>query len=194
MGFFASAYIVEATRNAHGVELITSVYSTHERRVLFSWTSGERPRGMHSYASGTLFSSEKLRLLPGFPRKESLGNGPLESIDQCLIDAEFTPLAAEPVLFHFVLPERFVPRPSLQPLELPADPSILREGDRLVITVPTDGGTGARRRVRFWIARIENDETLADFDLRHILSPREHKAPRIGAELNLGIFKLTFGG
>jgi hypothetical protein len=134
MGYFAYAYVVEGFADNQGVTLSTSVYSHKELRdrAFFSWGEGNPSPGLREYASGTLYSDADLSLLPGYPRTQRLGNRPGENQDLVLIEEGFMPPAEdEPVLFHFVLPSRFVPSRSRSPLAVPPNPSIIRHGDFL---------------------------------------------------------------
>jgi hypothetical protein len=117
MGHFANLYVVDATADATGVKISTSVLGAEVGpKAYFSWGSAERPEGLHQYARGTIFSDTKLALLPGYPKTERCG----EDADRCLIEADFMPRVREDsVLFHFLLPERFVPRRARPPTYYP---------------------------------------------------------------------------
>jgi hypothetical protein len=92
MGFFTYAYILDASEDGAGLHLSRSIYSSRLRpdgRSLFSWDVGERPPGMHAYANGTLFSSDELELLQGYPLRRSINRE--EGIDSLLIEEGFLP-------------------------------------------------------------------------------------------------------
>jgi hypothetical protein len=191
MGYFSYAYVVEGSADDQGVTLSTSIYAEHlDHPVFFSWAEGSRSPGLHSYADGTLYSDTKLSQVPGYPRTERRGNGPGEDSNLVLIEESFTPReASEPVLFHFVLPSHFVPRPDITPLVTPSAPSVIRRGDVLTATFVAKGGGD----VRFWLSRLTNDETLDDYDLDRIFNAPISKNAKVTFELNLGIVKIAIG-
>lgn len=188
MGYFGYVYLVDAIASPPGVQVSTSVLGADmDSPAYFSWGTGARPPGLHEYARGTLFSDKTLRLLPGYPVVEQSGQGGSDSDGRCLIEASFSPRHGDdPVLFHFLLPERFVPRRTAQPLEQPCRPFVSTLGERIVATYPVIGPAV----VRFWIARLETRELMQDYDLTKILHPDEQRTTRAEFEFNLGIFKV----
>ena len=48
-------------------------------------------------------------------------------------------------------------------------------------------------RIRMWLARLRNDESLRDFDLTKILKVSQHSAPKVAFEINLGVLKVKIG-
>jgi len=191
MGYFSYAYVVEGFADDDGVNQSTSIYAEHlDHPVFFSWGEGDRAPGLHSYANGTLFSDTKLTQAPGYPRTQRLGDRAGESPDLVLIEENFTPRDAnEPVLFHFVLPPHFVPRPDLSPLVTPSIPSVIRRGDALTATFVAKGGGD----VRFWLSRLTNQTSFDDYDLYRIFNAPATKNANVTFELNLGIVKVAFG-
>jgi len=188
LGYFANLYVVEASANPTGVELTTSIFGAPiGERAYFSWGPGERPIGLKQYAQGTLFCDAALKLLRGYPRRERHGEREGEDPDRCLIEAAFAPRNADdPVLFHFVLPDRFIPRRDLEPLVQPRPPFVFRSGERIVATYPV-AGSG---EIRFWISRLRPREALTDYDLTKVLHPYEQRAVKAEFEFNLGFFKI----
>src|SRR5713101_427908 len=137
MGYYGCAYVVEGTADKEGVTLTTTVFGSlyGGENALFFWSEGERPPGLFSYASGTLHSTSRLSVLPGYPATKRRGNKPGENEDLIQIEEDFRPqFADEPVIFHFLLPPRFVPCPNREPLVTPSLPSIIVRGDRLSVT------------------------------------------------------------
>jgi len=193
MGYFSYAYVVEGSADDEGVNLRTSLYAEHldsGKPVFFSWADGTRSRGLRSYAHGTLYSETKLSQRPGYPRTEHLGNGPGETRDLVLIEENFTPSGeSEPVLFHFVLPPHFIPRPDMTPLVTPSPPSIIRRGDLLTATFVARGGGD----VRFWISRLAKGVTFEDYDLDRVFKAPPTKNAKVTFELNLGVIKIAIG-
>ncbi len=191
MGYFAYAYVVEGAADNQGVTLSTSIYDGPlDRPVLFSWGEGERSPGLHSYAGGTLHCEAVLGLLPGYPRTQRLGARPGENSDMVLIEEAFTPPhEAEPVLFHFHLPPRFIPGRGRNPMVVPKDPSVIRHGDRLTATFATKGGG----KFRFWILRLGANENFDNYDLNNIFNAPSTDTAKVSFEVNLGIVKLGLG-
>ena len=191
MGFFTYAYILDASEDGAGLHLSRSIYTSRLRpagRSLFSWDVGERPPGMHAYANGTLFSSDALELLPGYPLMRTISSD--EGTDSLLIEEGFLPSdQSAPVLFHLLLPERYVPRPNREPLQQPSQPNVLLLGDRLLISYasPVAG------EIRFWIEKLQNNERMTDFDLTRILKAPSSSVVKASVELNFGIIKISLG-
>jgi hypothetical protein len=187
MGYFAYAYIVDAYESDVDFLLTRSIYTVDlgnpGQRVLFSWDQGERPEGMHAYANGALFCSNRLSLLPGYPLTKRLRHD-----GQYLIDEGFTPDTGNgSVLYHLTLPARFVPCPD-RPLTNPSQPNVTLRGDRLSVAYATQGD-GA---IRFWVRRLQERESFADFDLDRILEIPASRSSKFEVEINLGVLKFKF--
>jgi hypothetical protein len=192
MGYFGCAYIVEGRADPNGVTLTTTVLSGPYglERALFFWSEGERPAGLFSYADGSLQCSHQLYPLPGYPAIEKRGNFCGESADLIQIEEDFRAQSdGEPVLFHFLLPSRFVPRPDMEPLITPSRPSIIQRGDRLSVTFVATGAAD----VRFWIQRLKGIETFEDYDLNRLFDKPAIRSAKAGVEINLGVIKFKFG-
>jgi hypothetical protein len=164
MGYFAYAYVVDAVEDNVGLTVSRWVYEvedeTQEGLALFSWDQGERPPGMHSYADGSLLCAKRLRPLQGYPLIRHFNRA-----NEYQVEEGFLPQGKEaPVLFHLLLPTRFVPRPD-RPLEQPTKPNVARFGDRLVISYGIRGGAD----IRFWIRRMEAGEDFDTHGLDHVL-------------------------
>jgi hypothetical protein len=101
----------------------------------------------------------------------------------------FAQQRGEPVLFHVVLPPRFVIRPDRTPFTLTKDANISTAGDRLFFTLPAVGGAD----LRFWIARMADGGSFDDYELDRLLCVPETKPLKVGFELNFGIAKLKIG-
>jgi len=143
---------------------------------------------MHVYANGTLFSSDELELLPGYPLRRTIGRE--EGVDSLLIEEGFMPPdQGTPVLFHLLLPDRYVPWPNREPLQQPSQPNVLLLGDRLLISyaAPVAGD------IRFWIERLQTNERMTDFDLTRILKAPSSSIVKASVELNFGIIKISLG-
>jgi len=149
MGYFVYAYVVEGSADEKGVTLTTTVFGSHYegQRALFFWSEAERPPGLHSYASGSLHCTSRLSVLSGYPATKHRGDKPGENEDLIQIEEDFRPINEGPVLFHLLLPSRFVPRPNLKPLVTPSLPSLILRDDRLSVTFVAPGAAD----VRFWI-------------------------------------------
>ena len=187
MGFFSYAYVVEGSLVDDGVEFSVTAYRA-EGPALFSWGPGKRAPGLQGLASNTLFCEVHLDALPGYPREyRDSADGRAESATYQIEESFFPPHRNEPVLFHFVLPSCFVPRPDLEPFTVPQDASLAQREDRLVITSPTVGGGD----IRFTIGALRPEERFADYELSRLLRPRVNRSVNIEFELNLGIVKLT---
>jgi hypothetical protein len=185
MGYFANLYTVEATANEDYVEVETAVYGGGAgERMYFSWGAGQRAGNLYPYAHGTLFSSEPLNLLPGYPLIEHYPD-----VDNFLLEASFTPRHQDdPVLLHILLPEKYVPRRDRSPLSQPCDPFVHIHQGRMVITYPAVGTV----TTRFWVNRMQEDESLSDYDETKILKPIKEDSLRTEFEINLGVFKVKF--
>jgi hypothetical protein len=120
MGYFANLYIVETLADKDSVTIETSIYGGEiEPKAYFSWGPGHRSENLYSYAHETIFSDSKLNLLPGYPMREQVGDP-----DRFLLEAQFTPLNKDyPVLYHFILPEDFVPLRNATIIQ-PTNPSV----------------------------------------------------------------------
>jgi hypothetical protein len=187
LGFFANAYVVEVIEDDTGLSLSRTIYEVDlnkPSRALFSWDCGERPTGMHSYADGTLFCSKELRMLPGYPFRWHAKRD-----DEYLIEEGFLPEQKEdPVLFHLLLPHRFVPCPD-RPLEQPSKPNVARWGDRLIVSY----GVFGRADIRFWIRRIADGEGFKDYDLTRVLEATPSRSIKMEIEVGIpGVFKMKF--
>lgn len=191
MGYFAYAYIVEGAEDDSGISMTRSIYRAHlSQRALFSWDRGDRPPGMKAYADGTLFCSEHLELLPGYPLRQSYRADEGGSPDEMLLEEGFVPeFDEEPVLYHLMLPPHFVPRPDRAPLQQPGTPSVLQDGGRLIISYAVQGGAD----IRFRIARLRDHDRFENYDLSHILKAPSSRAAKVSFEVNLGVVKLAFG-
>ena len=187
MGYFAHLYTVELNADDEIVSSQTHVYGNEIAPVAyFGWGPGERPAGLHSYAGGTVHSDADLKLLPGYPLRNTIGDDP----NNALVEANFRPRQSDdPVLFHFVLPKRFVPRRSLEPLEQPSRPFVYAEDDRVIATYAAAGPSV----VRFWISRLQAQESLRNYDIEKLLHPEEDRRLNVGIEFNFGVFKLKLG-
>lgn len=118
MGFFSYVYIIEGRRRNSGIDLSISAYSM-SGPTLFSWGRGSRPEGMTSLADGTLFCAEHAEPLRGYPRIDSredvdADEGRLYYIEESFFARDRN----EPVLFHVLLPNRFVIRRDRTPFTL----------------------------------------------------------------------------
>jgi hypothetical protein len=187
MGYYAYAYIVDAYESDVDFLLTRSIYTVDlgnpGQRALFSWDQGERPEGMHAYANGALFCSNRLSLLPGYPFTKRLRRD-----DQYSIDEGFAPDGNGSVLYHLTLPARFVPCPHRQPLTNPSQPNVTLRGNRLSVAYGTQGD-GA---VKFLVRRLQERESFADFDLDRILEVPASRSSKFEVEVNFGILKFKF--
>jgi hypothetical protein len=192
MGYYGCAYIVEGSADKDGVTLTTTVLypDSGEERVLFYWSEGERPPGLFSYANGSLHCTSSLWALPGYPSTEHRGNQPGESENLVLIEEDFRAQSADmPVIFHFLLPPRFVPCPDREPLITPSRPSVIAKDDQLSVTFVATGAAD----VRFWIKRLEASERLADYNLTRLFDKPAERSTKATLKINLGIVALEFG-
>lgn len=190
MGYFANLYLIEARATVDEIEVSTSVFGAEIGPVAyFSWGVGHRPAGMNEYAGGSIFSDARLTLLPSYPRIERYSQNKGDDSNRYLIEADFTPLHHDdPVLFHFLLPERFVPRQDLMPVIQPRAPFINILGKRVSITYPVTG----HAECRLWISRLKPDESLDNFEWTRMLHPEAEKRGRVEVEFNFGVFKIKF--
>lgn len=191
MGYFGCAYVVECSANPDGVTLTTTVLSAPGGgRVLFLWSEGQRPEGLHPYASGSLLCNVPLSALPGYPCNEHRGKGVGESADLILVEEGFRAQQDdEPVIFHFLLPPRFVPRRDRKPLVTPSRSSVVQRGDRLSATFVAKGAAD----VVFWISRLRANESFNDYDLTRLFDEPSVRSAKASMEINLGIVKVSFG-
>jgi hypothetical protein len=194
MGYFGYAYVVEGSADANRVSLTTTVYeaslSPFDGPALFFWSEGKRPDGLVSLANGTLLCTEQLRILPGYPSVEWRGEGAGESEDRILIEEDFTPpRQSEALLFHFVLPRRFIPCPNLNPLITPSQASVILRDDYLTVTFVASGHAD----VKFWIRRLEEGDSFNQYDLYRLLDKPATTSAKASVEFNLGIVKFSFG-
>jgi hypothetical protein len=190
MGFFVYAHVVEGTADKDGVTLTTSVLKAHpKKKALFYWSEGERPGKLFSFASDTLHCTSKLSVLRGYPDVERRGNKPGENENLIQIEKDFrSEFPHDAVLFHFLLPPRFVPSPNLRPLVTPSLPSIIVRGDRLSATFVATGAAD----VRFWIKRLEPKESLADFELTRLFAKPAERFTKATWQVNFGVVKFGF--
>jgi hypothetical protein len=186
MGFFANLYVVEGTANKKAVKLRTTVYGSDiGPRAYFCYGPGKRPEGLYPYAGGTVLCDTELKMLTGYPLVETH-----EGLDKCLVEANFTPRNPDdPVLFHFILPSRFIPRRDMKPLDQPGRPILFSVGDRVIATYPVIGPA----TIRFWTTRLRKTESIADYELEKLLHPEEERGAKVGFEFNLGFFKVKIG-
>jgi hypothetical protein len=182
MGFFCYAYIIEGEVNHDGVSLSVSAYSCGGP-LLFSWGQGVRAPGLEPLAHGTLFCEEHLKPLPGYPRLDQRQD-PENSL--YIEESFFPPRREEPVLFHVLLPRRYVLMPDRKPFTLSSEANIALKDNRLFFTWPTVGGAD----LRFWIKQLADNEVFADYDLGQLLKPSVERSPKLSFELNFGIAKL----
>jgi hypothetical protein len=184
MGYFANLYVIDITATSELIEYETSIYGADiEPRAYFTWGRGERPAGLFSYAHDTIFSDQELKLMPGYPLRERQAGEP----ERLRVEASFNPRAHDdPVLFHILLPERFVPRRDLDTLVQPGKPYIDVQQDRVIVTYPVVGPG----EVRFSASQLEPGDSLNNFDLVKVLEPEERNPLKAEVEFNLGVFKL----
>jgi hypothetical protein len=187
MGYFANLYLVEVEATEEQIKTRTSVYGSEiGPRAYFSFGEGQRPPGLYSYAAGAIVSDVELKLLPPYPVVEVESENP----DTCLFEAGFTPRdQQDPVMFHFVLPERFIPRRDREPFEQPRAPFVSRAGDRLRATYAVVGAAD----FRFHIERLEEGGTLDSYDIVKLFHPEGAKSTKVGVEFNFGILKFKLG-
>lgn len=186
MRYFTNLYLVEALAGPTGVQVNTTIYGAQSGAAYFSWGAGARPAGAEGYAADTVFCESALRVLPGYPMQETRARLGQESAERYLIEARFTPQHADdPVLYHFLLPERFVPARIQRPFALPAKPSVRMLGERLVATFPVVGAA----EIAFGVAPRPETQTGA-LDLTTIFEPMNPE-DEFSWELNLGLFKFS---
>jgi hypothetical protein len=194
MGYFGLAHVVEGTSDADGVVLTTTVYSAaefEEGKALFFWGKGKRPEGLFPYARNTLFCTQELQRLKGYPVEERCGSGPGENADLVLVKNDFTSKdPADPIIFHYVLPERFVPCPDRKPLKTPSQPSIKILDDRFLTA--TFVATG-HADVEFWMRRLEPTDAFDQYNLANLFDKPADDAANVRVEVNLGVLKFSFG-
>jgi len=187
MGYFAYAYIVEAIEDETSLTTTRTVYSVDlagpDARALFSWDQGIRPAGMHSYADGTLFCSHPLRELHGYPLVRRQPRDEAYEIEEGFLPGN----EREPVLYHLLLPDRFVPRPDL-PLQQPMRPNVARHKNRLIVSY----GVTGRADIQFTIERLRAEASFDDYELNRVLEVPASSSTKLEVEINLGIFKLKF--
>lgn len=189
MGFFSYAYVIEGTEHERAVRLTITAYSTGGP-ALFSWGPGTRPVGLTSIADGTLFSAKPLHSLPGYPRIDERSDPSGAQLDEVYIEENFsTGHRKEPVLFHVILPPRFVIRRNRTPFTLKPEANIALKNDRLFFTWPTIGAGD----LRFWIARLAATESFDQFDLGSLLTAPTNSKTKLAFELNFGIAKIKVG-
>jgi len=185
MGYFGHLYLVEVNDHGSAINVTTSVLGAdiYNGTAYFCWGAGDRPEGLLPYGEGTVFSDQALQLLPGYPLVESYG----QAESRVLLEATFNPKHSDdPVLFHFLLPDRFVPRRNEDPLAQPSPPFVCRSKNRLTATYPVVGPA----EIRFWIVRMDAEDSLDNYDLAQVLHPAEKRATKVELEFNFGIFKL----
>lgn len=189
MGFFSYAYVINGTESKDCITLsITAFKATGP--ALFSWGPGTRPPGLASIADGTLFCAEQLQMLPGYPRLDHRTANGGASLNKLCIEESFSPMKPqEPVLFHVILPPRFVIKPDLTPFTLDSNAKIAVSGDRLFFAWPKVGGGD----LKFWIVRLPEKESFADYDLNRLVIAPGNGMPKVSFELNLGVAKMTIG-
>ena len=189
MGYFAYAYVIEGTTEWDAIVLSVTAYSLPGSSLL-SWGPGNRPRGLMPLANGTLFSARRATPLPGYPRVDRRPITDARSTE-ILIEESFSARGRwEPVLFHVLLPPRYVIRPDRTPFTLTTAAHIARKADRLFFTLPTVGGAD----LRFWIAPLVEHESFDAYDLGKLLTaPTKRQGPKVAFELNFGIAKLKIG-
>ena len=188
MGYFAHLYVIDCSADQDGVTLVTNIFGSElAPTTYFSWGVGQRPPGMYEYADGTVVSETQLRLLPGYPLVERCGIAALGDSDHCLIEASFEPRSSsDPVLYHLLLPSRFVPSRARQPFVQPVAPSVSRLRERLIATYPVVGSAD----IRFWISRLPADESLENYAITQLFHPEAKQGLRAEFEFNLGFCKI----
>lgn len=192
MGYFLYAYVVAGSADKNGVTLTTTVLSSpyEGKKALFFWSEGERPPGLFSYADDTLRSTANLSVLPGYPRTQSRGDKPGENENLIQIEEDFRPPHNDPFLFHFLLPRRFVPCPNMKPLIMPSVPSTIVRDDRLSVTFVAQGPAD----VRFWIKRLEPQESFADFELHRLFNKPVERTAKAWIQFGVpGVANVGFG-
>ncbi len=192
MGYFDAAYVVEMEETEDGDALTRTHYGTGSgEKMLFFWSEGTRPAGLHAYADNTLLCSNELFVTPGYPSTEILGKGPRESSDQFLVDEDFSSWSDSSLfIFHILLPARFVPCPDNIPLVVPSEPSVtIRSGNRLSATFIVRGTA----RLRFWARKLAKSESLDNFELQRLFNKPVARETKATMEINLGLLKFTLG-
>jgi len=181
MGYFANLYLVEVSTAGDLANVSTMIYGRGiGARAYFSWGPGDRPEGLHPYGHGTLFCDIQLTLLKGYPLIERY-----PASEPFLLDASFTPREnSDPVVFHIILNESYVPMRNRNPFIQPSQPCAYRQQERIIITYPVVGSAG----IRFWISRIKDNESLDDYDLTKIVQPEVRDPGKFKFKFNLGVF------
>jgi len=189
VGFFSYAYVIEGTEQDTEIQLSITAFKTGGP-ALFSWGPGTRPSGLTSVADGTLYCAEPLEPLRGYPRIDVRSDTSGERLDELQIEESFFAHSREePVLFHVILPPRFVIQPNRLPFTLKPEANISIRDDRLFFTWPTVGGGD----LRFWIARLAERDSFDTFDLGRLLVAPVNSKPKLAFELNFGIAKIKVG-
>jgi hypothetical protein len=190
MGFFSYVYVINGTESKDCITLSITAFKA-EDKAFVSWGTGTRSPGLIPVleTDETLFCDKQLEKLPGYPRLDNRPATGGVSLNELYIEESFLTGNKEPVLFHVILPPRFVIRPNLTPFTLDSKANVAVKDDRLFFTWPTVGGDN----LRFWIARLRETESLDHFDLYRLAVPPGNGTPKIGFELNLGLVTLTFG-
>ncbi len=187
MGFFTNLVTVELDATDQSVEATRNIYRTppgSEDTPYFCWGEGERAPGLYQYASGTIHCDTQLELMPGFPMTQTL------PIDWPVIDESFRPISeSDAVVFHFVLPQGYIPVNEFNRIAQPLPPDIHTINDRLLVTYPVVGN-GA---IMFPIRALQDSEDIADFETRKFLHPEERRSLNMKVELNFGFVKFAFG-
>ena len=157
MGDFAHLHLVEASVLPNGrITLKTSIYSAPPsgQTAYFSWGSGRRPLGLTSYGSGTIFCDTDLTLGELYPLEEEYPEGPIR------LYGDYHPSNVnDPIVFHFVLPENYIPSPTPQGPEQPDPPFIYIIEKRVLVTYATRGSS----RISFWTRPLDGRESMDDF-------------------------------
>lgn len=184
MGFFANLYLIEIFTLQDSAIVETTIYGGHiEPKAYFSWGPAERPGGLQSYAHETLFSDTKLERLPGYPMREQY-----PAKEPFLLDASFNPRELnDPVVFHLVLHERYVPMRNNTPFIQPTDPSVYKASEKIIITYPVIGSSN----IRFWVTAMREGESLDDYDMSRIMIPEKVGPDKTIFGFNGGIFKIV---
>ena len=189
MGYFSNLYVVEIDADDRVITARTSVYEGESSGApYFSWGPGERGPGVTPYARDTIFCDSPLKILPGYPLVERLG----DDADHAAVEAIFgSKDDHKAVLMHFLLPENFVPSRDPKSIEQPARPFAYVAGNRVIATYVAKGQV----TVRFSISRLQPGRLMSQYDPMKILNPEQASDIKLGMEINLFFvkFKLEQG-
>jgi hypothetical protein len=200
MGHYAALCLIDVReKSMTSIEAKIEVFEKeYGNKPYFMWGHDSHTGEMVSYADGTLLCNEELTVNEYYPKYvESLLGENIDSQTAYVIDVHYKPPVEDTeVLWHLLLPERYIIAPYLEPRITPKDneATISIVNNRLALTFSNKHGN----ILRCCVSKLKESESYSDFKIYELLSVPK-KTDKINWNVKLGyklfspIIEICFG-